>query len=222
VRGVFEGGMKTYDDWTLKMPLAALEELLIDDRTERILVLLDRTESVPDVQRALDDLFRKQGLDLETRTWRDLALFHNQVVGLFNRELDVIKIIIGTIVVLGIANTIGMSVIERRTELATLRALGIRRQAVSGLLFIEALITGLLGGTLGVVLGCTTARVVTAVGITFPSPPGATRPFVGGADIVPGMVLFAFLLSLAATLLASLLPIWKARRWRIVGALRGT
>ena len=142
-------------------------------------------------------------------------------MGLFNRELDIIKIIIGTIVVLGIANTIGMSVLERRMELATLRALAILRQSVSGLLFIEARITGLLGGALGVVLGCSTARLVTAVGITFPSPPGATRPFLGGADTVPEMVLFAFLLSLAATLLASLLPIWKAWRWPIVGALRG-
>jgi len=221
LRGVFEGGMKAYDDWTLKMPLAALEELLLDDRTEKILILLDRTKSVPEVQRTLDGLFRKQGLNLETRTWRDLALFHNQVVGLFNRELDIIKIIIGTIVVLGIANTIGMSVLERRMELATLRALGIRRQAVAGLLFIEALITGLLGGALGVILGCATARLVTTVGIPFPSPPGATRPFVGGADIVPEMILFAFLLSLTATLLASLAPIWKAWRWRIVGALRG-
>jgi len=221
LRGVFEGGMKAYDDWTLKLPLPALEELLLDDRTEKILVLLDRTESVPEVQQALDDLFRAQGLDLETRSWRDLALFHNQVVGLFNRELDVIKIIIGTIVILGIANTIGMSILERRVELATLRALGLRRAAIARLLFTEALITGLIGGLLGVVLGCAIAWLVSAVGITFPSPPGSTRPFVGGVDIVPGMVLFAFLLSLGATLAAAVLPIWKARRWSIARVLRG-
>jgi putative ABC transport system permease protein len=221
VRGIFEGGMKAYDDWTLKLPLQAVEELLLDDRTEKILVLLDRTESVPEVQRALGGLFAAQGLDLETRSWRDLALFHNQVVGLFNRELDVIKLIIATIVVLGIANTIGMSIVERRVELATLRALGIRRAAVARLLFTEALLTGLMGGLLGVMLGCAIAWLVSAIGITFPSPPGSTRPFVGGVDVVPGMVLFAFLLSVGATLLAAILPIWKARRWSIAHVLRG-
>jgi putative ABC transport system permease protein len=221
VRGIFEGGMKAYDDWTLKLPIAAMEELLLDDRTEAILLLLDRTESVDEVQAALDDLFRREGLELETRNWRDLALFHNQVVGLFNRELDVIKLIIGTIVILGIANTIGMTILERRFELATLRALGLKRRAISTLLMTEALLTGLMGGVLGVGLGYVIARVVTAIGIPFPSPPGSTRPFTGGVDFVPDMVLFSFLLLLGATLVAAILPVWKASRRPISETLRG-
>lgn len=221
LRGVFEGGMKAYDDWTLKLPLPAVEELLLDDRTERILILLDGTESVPRVQAELAGLFQREGLDLEMRTWRDLALFHNQVVALFNRELDVIKLIIATIVILGIANTIGMAIVERRVELATVRALGLRRRAVAGLLLTEALLTGLIGGILGIVLGYLTARIVTAIGIPFPSPPGSTRPFLGGVDFVPQMVLSSFLLLLFATLAAALLPVWKATRRSIAGTLRG-
>jgi putative ABC transport system permease protein len=221
LRGVFEGGMKAYDDWTLKLPLRAAEELLLDDRTQAILLLLDRTESVPEVQARLEDLFRREGLELETRSWRDLALFHNQVVGLFNRELDVIKVIIATIVILGIANTIGMSILERRMELASLRALGLRRAAIARLLLTEAFLTGLMGGVLGVGLGYVAARVVTALGIPFPSPPGSTRPFMGGVDFVPDMVVFAFLLSLGATLVAAVLPVWKATRRPIAGTLRG-
>ncbi len=221
LRGVFEGGMKAYDDWTLKLPLPAVEELLLDDRTERILLLIDSTESVTEVQAALGDLFRREGLDLETRSWRDLALFHNQVVGLFNRELDVIKLIIATIVILGIANTIGMAIIERRVELATLRAMGLKRRAIAGLLLTEAALTGLIGGLLGVGLGYVTARIVTAIGIPFPSPPGSTRPFLGGVDFVPSMVAFSFLLLLGATVVAALLPVWKATRQSIAETLRG-
>jgi putative ABC transport system permease protein len=218
--GVFEGGMKAYDDWTLKVPLAAAEELLLDERTEKILVLLDRTESVPAVQAALEERFRSEGLELETRTWHDLALFHNQVVSLFQRELDVIKIIVATIVVLGIANTIGMSILERRVELATMRALGLERRAIGGLLFTEALLTGLIGGVLGLVLGIVVAWLVTAIGIPFPSPPGSTRPFRGGVDLVPGVMLFAFMLSVLATLAAAVLPVWKAARRPIADGLR--
>src|SRR5206468_3462899 len=83
--------------------------------------------------------------------------------GLFNRELDVIKLIIGTIVILGIGNTIGMSVLERHVELATLRALGLRSRAIGLLLFTEALLTGLIGGLMGVAIGIVIARVVTAL-----------------------------------------------------------
>ncbi len=221
LRGVFEGGLKEYDDWTLKAPLRTVQELLVDDRTEQMVVLLDRTDNVAAVQTDIESAFAREGLDLEVKPWTQLALFHNQVVSLFNRELDVIKLIIGTIVILGIANTIGMSIVERRRELSTLRALGLEPRVVAGLLMTEALLTGLLGGAIGVVLGIVVAKLVTLVGITFPSPPGATRPFVGGVDIVPGIVAFSFCLSVVATLVAAVLPAWKAVRRPIAETLRG-
>ena len=59
-------------------------------------------------------------------------------------------------------------------------------------------------------------RVVTAEGNLT-----AERPFLGGVDLVPSIVIFAFLLLLFATLLASLLPIWKATRRPIAETLRG-
>jgi putative ABC transport system permease protein len=220
LRGVFEGGMKAYDDWTLKLPLDATHELLLDDRTEKIILLLDRTESVPLVQATLEQRFRNEGLDLELRGWRELALFHNQTVSLFERELDVIKLIVATIVILGIANTIGMAILERRVELATLRALGLKPRVVGALLFTEALLTGLLGGILGVVLGAAVAWIASAIGIPFPSPPGSTRPFLGGVDFVPQIAVFSFALSVVATLLAAILPVWRALRRPIAEALR--
>jgi putative ABC transport system permease protein len=218
--GIFEGGLKEYDDWTLKLPIGAVDDLLLDDRTEQIVLLLDRTEDVPRVRAGLEAVFRREGLDLETRSWDELALFHNQVVSLFRRELDVIKLIIATIVVLGIGNTIGMSVLERRVELATLRAVGLRPRAIGALLYAEAAMLGLIGGALGVVGGIAIARVVTAIGIPFPSPPGSTRPFTGGVDVVSGVVAFAFGLSVLATLAAAALPIWRAMRRPIAETLR--
>lgn len=221
LRGVFEGGLKEFDDWTLKAPLPAVEQLILDDRTEQIVLLLDEAESVPGVMTELAALFARERLDLEAKPWSELALFHNQVVSLFQRELDVIKLIISTIVILGIANTIGMSIVERRMELATLRALGLTPRIIGRLLMTEALLTGLLGGLLGVVFGVVIARVVTAIGIPFPSPPGATRPFLGGVDLVPGIIAFSFVLSVAATLAAAVLPVWKAVRRPIATTLRG-
>jgi len=220
LRGVFEGGMKAHDDFALKLPLATAEALLLDDRTEQIVVLLDRTEDVPAVQRELEAQFAAAGLDLETRTWRDLAVFHNQTVSLFNRELDVIGLIVATMVVLGIANTVGMSIFERRVELATLRALGLGRVALARLLLLEAAITGLLGALLGLLLGAGLALTVSAVGIPFPSPPGSTRPFRGGVDLVPAVAWAAFALSFAATIAAAALPVWRAARRPIAPQLR--
>jgi len=217
LQGIFEGGFKEYDDWTLKVPLQVVDQLLMDGQTEQIVVLLARTEDTPQVRAELEASFQRQGLNLEIRSWNELALFHNQVVSLFGRELNVIRLIVAVIVILGIGNTIGMSIVERRVELATFRALGMRPRAVASLLMTEALITGLMGAILGVLLGIGLAVVVTKVGISYPTPPGSTRPFLGGVDIVPGAVAAAAILSVGATIIAAVFPICRAI-WRPVGS----
>lgn len=221
LRGIFEGGMKAYDDWTLKLPLDSTAQLLLDDRVERLLVLLEHTDDLPRLQPQIEARLRAEGLAVETRAWSDLALFHNQVVDLFRRELDVIRLIVATIVVLGIANTIGMSILERRVELATLRALGVSKLSIGALLLTEAAVTGLLGGLLGLGLGAVIASAVTAIGIPFPSPPGSTRPFTGGVDLDADQLVAAFVLSVLAVLAAALLPVWRALRGNIATTLRG-
>ena len=97
-------------------------ELLWSREVETLVVLLDRTGNTSAVAANLRTAFREEGADLELRTWSDLALFHNQVEALFRRELDIIKVIISVIVMLSIANTMTMSILERTREIGTLRA----------------------------------------------------------------------------------------------------
>lgn len=218
--GVFEGGFKDYDDWTLKAPLGAVEQLLMDDRTEQVVLLLRRTDDAPAVRASLERAFAQEGLDLEIRSWDQLALFHNQVVSLFGRELDVLRLIVCVIVILGIANAVSMSIVDRQFELAATRAMGVGARPLAGLLMTEALLTGLIGAALGVAAGVGIAWAVSQVGIAYPSPPGSTRPFRGGVDLVPHEILTAFSLSVAATVLAAVPPAWRAVRLRIAPALR--
>jgi putative ABC transport system permease protein len=220
VEGIFEGGLKEYDDWTMKMPIPVANQLLLDDRTEQIVLLLDSTAEVKAVETELQKAFRDAGLDLETRSWNQLALFHNQVVSLFGRELDVIALIVGTIVILGISNVVGMSIMERRVELATFRALGVRPRALAALLLTESGFAGLIGALIGVLLAIGIARVATAIGIPYPSPPGSTRPFRGGVDLVASALFSSFAISVAATVAAALLPVWRAVRVSIADTLR--
>ena len=220
LQGIFEGGLKEYDDWTLKVPLGAAEQLLLDNRIEQIVLLVRRTEDVPVVRAELESVFQRESSNVEMRSWDQLAVFHNQVVGLFGRELSIIRLIIGTIVLLGIGNVIGMSIMERNLELATLRALGLRARVIVALLMMESLLTGLIGAAIGAALGIAVARVVSAIGIPYPSPPGSTRPFLGGVDVIPNIVAAAFLISVLATLAAAVFPIRKAIRIPIAPTLR--
>lgn len=53
----------------------------------------------------------------------------------------------------GIANTMFVSVLERVTEIGTLKALGFKARQVLGVFLLEASLTGLAGGILGSLLG---------------------------------------------------------------------
>jgi putative ABC transport system permease protein len=220
IRGVFHGGLKEYDDWTMKVPLEASQRLLWSQRVEAVVVLLDDTAATEQVRTDLLGRFAAAGLDLEVRTWEDLALFHNQVVALFRRELDVITLIVSLIVVLSIANTMTMSIFERSREIGTLRAMGARPRRIVGLFLLEGAILGALGAAAGLLIGVVVARVVSRVGITYPSPPGSTRPYVGGIDLDAAYVLFSFALSALATVVATAFPALRGARLRVVDALR--
>jgi putative ABC transport system permease protein len=61
---------------------------------------------------------------------------------------------------LGVGNTLSMSVTERTRESAIMRALGLTRRQLSGTLLIEALLMGLISATAGVVFGAIFGRLV--------------------------------------------------------------
>jgi putative ABC transport system permease protein len=73
----------------------------------------------------------------------------NQLVNLFYALL-VLAIVIS---LFGIANTLALSIHERRRELGMLRAIGMSRRQVRTMIRYEAVITALIGAILGMVLG---------------------------------------------------------------------
>ncbi|GAA2726194.1 ABC transporter permease [Cellulomonas aerilata] len=115
------------------------------------------------------------------------------------------------IALIGVANTLSLSVIERRRESATLRVIGLSRRRLRASLAIEGVLIAGVGGALGVLLGVLYgwAGAATVLGV------------VGDVHLdVPWVDLAAVLaVSLAAGLLASVLPGRSAARTSPVAAL---
>jgi putative ABC transport system permease protein len=119
-----------------------------------------------------------------------------------------IALIIG---ILGIANTMAMSVFERTREIGVLRALGWKRWQVLALIQFEAAALGLGGGFLGILLGCGALRALAAMPQT--------------ASIVSGSVSLTLLaealgIAILAGLAAGALPAWRGAKLSPVAALR--
>jgi len=132
----------------------------------------------------------------------------------------VVKILIGIIVVLSISNTLSMAVIERTGEIGTMMAMGVRRHSVLRLFIFEGLMLGVIGSVLGIFIGWLLSLAISAVGIPMPPPPGMESDFTGEVTVTLGLALDALLLGAIVTLIASVLPAWKASRMVIVDALR--
>ncbi|WP_328300678.1 ABC transporter permease [Streptomyces sp. NBC_00435] len=114
------------------------------------------------------------------------------------------------IAALGIANTLAMSVLERRKEIGTLRAIGLDRTGVARMIRLEALLVGALGAAVGTVMGIFTGW---ALGHTL------QESVAGYALVIPwGRLALGVLLALAGALLASLWPARRAARVDIPAA----
>ena len=113
--------------------------------------------------------------------------------------------------VLGIANTMAMSVFERTREIGILRALGWRRIHVLALIQLEAVILGLGGGILGILIGWSSLRLLAAL--------PQTASIVSTAFPLP-LVLEALGIAILAGLLAGALPAWRGAKLSPCEALR--
>ncbi len=145
------------------------------------------------------------------RTWRQLNDYYEKTVELYGRQFGVLRVIILIMVLLAVANTINMSTLERVGEFGTMRALGNRGIDVSRLVVVEAVILGLIGGSLGVVVGVILALVISAIGIPMPPPPNANLGYTAFIQIVPRELIQAFLVGVFATSFAALLPAMRDR-----------
>jgi putative ABC transport system permease protein len=133
----------------------------------------------------------------------------------FNSAFDTILLVFTgllalavVISLLGIANTLALSVHERTRESALLRALGLTRPQLRGMLSVEALILGLIGALVGVALG-------TAFGWAVIRSQGGNPPF----EVPIVQVLLFVAASGLAGVAAAVLPGRRAARASIVGSL---
>ncbi len=222
VAGIFESFSNEYDERAMRMNLQHTRFLLDNEGVTNMVVLLDETARTEAVAKQLAILFQQAELQVEIKTWSELAPFYHAVVRLYDGLFGFLQLIVMVIVFLGIANTMTMSVMERTPEIGTIRALGTRKKGVVALILLEGTLLGALGGVIGILLGVVTATLVTAGQFMMPPPPGSSIGFPIIIRIVPSVLAVGFLLAAGAALLSSIYPALKAARLKIVDALRFT
>ena len=110
----------------------------------------------------------------------------------------------------GIANTLALSIHERRRELGMLRAIGMSRRQVRTMIRYEAVITALIGAIIGMVLGLVFAALIAQPlkdeGFTLSYPIGS----------LAGLLVFAAIIGV----IAAILPARRASRLDVLESLQ--
>ena len=110
--------------------------------------------------------------------------------------------------VIGILNTMLMSVMERTKEIGILKAVGWTSDNILQLIVFESIFLGLLGGAIGVILA--TFLVI------FIANPLLPFPMAISADLI----FYSFLVSIISGVVGGVYPAWKASKLDPVDAIR--
>ncbi|MGA2754789.1 MAG: ABC transporter permease [Terracidiphilus sp.] len=136
---------------------------------------------------------------------------NNQIVDLAHSVAwgtSSIALLIG---IVGIANTMAMSVFERTREIGILRALGWKGRHVILLILTEAAGLGFAGGLLGIVVGWGALRILSIM------PQTAS---VVSTSVSPVHLFESLLIAIGSGLVAGAYPAWRGARLSPVEALR--
>ncbi len=188
------------------------EALGTPNRASEFWVLAKSARDVQPLRRAIDDQFRSAPVSTRTGTLKQVMLNYLALLGNVKHLLLAISFAVVFAVVLIMANTMAMSIRERTSEIATLRALGWRRRCILELLAAESVLVSLAGTLAGCLLAAGAAKLLSGLTV------GGEMPARIAVD--PSMGLLAAGIGVVIGLGETLIPAWSAAGMNIARALR--
>jgi putative ABC transport system permease protein len=187
VAAVFEPSTLVSD---VVLPGSARSTFRTDQATQGYVVLRDGADAGAvrrQVARLLED---NPEVTVEERA--DYVRRQTDQVDVLVAVLDVLVTLAVVIAVLGIVNTLALSVLERTRELGVVRAVGMRRAQVAGMVVVESVVISVFGALLGVVvgssLGVAVVRALADRGLSVLSLPWSTVALLAALAVVAGVL----------------------------------
>jgi len=202
----------TQDDGTIFLPLKAVQKIFgIKDELTGIGIKVKKEADIAKFEEKMYKLPDVQVVSLAQVKQTIMTLVSTAKVMVFSIAL--IAILIS---VVGVINTILMSVMERLQEIGILKSMGATAWDIFKLIWIETLILCISGGIIGAALAMATAKL-TEVLIRQLLP---YAPSGGLVQINLPLVILTFGVVILIGLLSGVYPSWKAGRVRPLEAIR--
>lgn len=198
------------------MPLELAQGLYDTKGVSCVRILLsedDDTDAVVETLRT-----RLSSEEWEVIPWYEVSRLYLRTKRMFDIIFGLVFVIIATIVVMSVLNTIGMAVVERTREIGTLRAIGLKRPGVVRLFGIESAFLGVIGALTGLLITVGFSLFIHWLQPTW-EPPVTAREIVWEIRILPKYLLITLMLLVFFTSLAAIAPARRAAKQSIVDSL---
>jgi ABC-type lipoprotein release transport system permease subunit len=160
---------------------------------------------------------RVEGWD--NREWIDQS-WAERMSNTVNGWFLLVSVIIAIVTILGVSNTMAMSVSERSAEIGVLRAIGFRKRYVKLLVYAEALIMVVTALAIGLTAGALIAHYFDShfnPGVAQEGP----SIFISPAHLGPMTILLTTVVAVLFCILAASLPARRAARMDVLEVMRG-
>jgi len=220
VLNIFHSGFTELEDDSLLLPLSDMQQIYDTDAVTYVSVYLKDPERADAVGRRLSAQFQGNGLPVSVYTWHDpqLAPMYSGL----HKVLYVLGLCIFTILALlaglSVVNTVTLSLIERKAELGTFRALGFRRKHLLGMLLAEGTWLAGAGVSVGLLLSLAAAAVLNHLNLRY-QPPGLVGTIQFVIYPAPALCLAVALVLAAVAALSTLIAARTFLRQPIVALL---
>jgi putative ABC transport system permease protein len=212
-----ETGNPTIDNGIILNPQAGNSLLQKSGKFDSLFVIAQSSDLVDIVEKEIRSLYSN---NIGVNTVKAILKTIQQATGGINAFLTSIGIISLIVGAVGVITTLYTAVIERTREIGTLKAIGSQNKDILSLFLVEALLIGIFGATIGLLIGIGFGYALSDI----MKSSGGGGPGGGRSSSLPIYLISdmarVWMISVGLSILAGILPAIQASRLMPIKALR--
>lgn len=209
VEGVFEVGMYEYDASLAFLSLAEAQDFFgMGDRVTGLEVRLDDIRETDRMEELVQELL---GYPFWVKTWKEINPNFFSALKLQKVVMFLVLVLIILVGGFNIISTLIMNVMEKRREVAILKAMGATQRSIGRIFLFQGLVLGLIGTILGLVSGYGLCLLAGSYPLIRLDPDIYYLSHLP-VEVRPIEFLLVGLSALALSVLATVYPTWQAAK----------
>lgn len=192
-----------------------------DGSWQFVLAKLENPRADKKVVAELNKRFKEEGLNAVVMDWKKAAFSYSGTVDGIGFIFNLLIIILAVVVFIIIMNTMVVSVIERTSEIGTMRAIGAEKKFVKKLFYSEAVILTSLSSLAGIIFAFICMAIFNSFNIAITN--SIAKMILGGGLLhfspTPGIIITTILVALLGSIISNRYPVKSALKITPIKAL---